>query len=81
MKEIYFVIIAAVVLVILAIILLLKKEKYNEDSPSCNEAKPIVRFKNLYYCNACSLSCNSKESKENCSKCMYDLNTIIPSVL
>lgn len=75
--------------VIVISFLLLKSENYSmtlgnygHQEPSfCFEDKPNVRFKNLYICNACSLSCSTKESWDKCQTCMQNLNNILPSVL
>ena len=88
-KHYIYISIMIVVMALLLVLLYLKTEKfsmtlgnYGHPEPAfCKEEEPNVRFKNIYVCNACNLSCSTKESWDSCQKCMSKLNNIIPAVL
>ena len=90
-KNIIYILVAIFFIVtIIGSILLIKKNEnysmtlgnYGHPEPSfCFEDEPNIRFNNLYVCNACNLSCSTKESWDKCQTCMQNLNNILPSVL
>ena len=55
---------------------------YGQPEPKeCSEHIPGLRYKNLYSCKACGLECSTKESKENCVRCMQILNDKYDGIL